>query len=68
MKKITHVLYNMCGMHRSLDLGCNGCKFETHSGQSLSCVYQQDILFVAKYWFNPGRQEIVPKRLKKCRL
>ena len=27
----------------------------------LYCVFELDTLSAAKYWFNPGRQEIVPK-------
>ena len=32
--------------------------------ESLCCVLDQDTLSTALYWFNPGRQEIVPTWLK----
>ena len=32
---------------------------DSSPAESLCCVLEQDTLFVALYWFNPGRQDIV---------
>ena len=36
------------------------------SSRALCCVLEQDTWSSALYWFNPGRQENVPKWLKNC--